>query len=146
MLLIPLLTVLAACSLQVPADPDGTLDRVTGQTLRAGASVQGDLVTLDDGELSGRLVTLVEEFAETLDATVEWTVGGEESLVAQVSDGELDLVVGDLTDETPWSTDVGVTRGHAVPGTEREALVMLVPPGENRFLTELERFLDDEVE
>lgn len=143
--LLPLLALLG-CSLQVPSDPEGTLDRVSGGVLRVGASIEGDLVHEDDGSVSGTEAALVEDFAESIDARVEWTVGGEEHLVEQVKSGDLDLVIGGITDQTPWVEEVGVTRGYpGIPGAEGRSLVMIVPPGENRFLSELERFLDERV-
>lgn len=144
----PLLTtlLLVGCSLQIPTDPEGTLDRVSGDVLRAGASVHGDLVENDDGSVSGSEAELVEEFAESVDAEVEWSIGGEEQLVGKLKTGDLDLVIGGITDESPWAEEVGMTRGYTgIDGAADESLVFLVPPGENRFLSELERFLDEEV-
>lgn len=144
----PLLVLLAlglvGCSLQVPTDPDGTLDRVSGGVLRVGASPQDDLVRAEDGRVTGTEAELVEGFARSIRADVEWTVGGEEHLVGELEEGRLDLVIGGLTDETPWAAKVGVTRAFPdLPESEGRALVMLVPPGENRFLSELERYLDE---
>lgn len=136
---------LTGCGLTVPADPDGTLDRVSGGELRAGASPDGDLVKVDGTDVSGPLPDLVEAFADSLDADVVWTVGSEESLVVALEEGELDLAVGGMTDQTPWLDRVAVTRGFPdLPGVDGDRpTVMFAPLGENRFLGELERFLDD---
>ncbi len=145
--LVVVLVAMAGCSLQIPADPDGTLDTVTRGVLRVGASPQDDLVRAEDGTVSGSEADLVEGFAESLDARVEWTVGGEEHLVGELEKGNLDLVIGGLTDQTPWADKVGMTRAYPnLPEAEGRALVMLVPPGENRFLSELERYLDKETD
>lgn len=138
---------LSGCGLQVPADPDGTLENVTGGVLRVGASPNGDLVQVDDaGAVRGSEAEAVERFADSIDADIEWTVGSEEALVRGLERHQLDLVIAGLTDATPWSEHAGMTRPWAeVPGADgaRHRLVMLVPMGENAFLTELETFLTE---
>ncbi len=137
---------LAGCGLQVPADPNGTLERVSDGTLRAGASPDRSLIEVRGDEVSGAEADVVEAFASSLDARVEWTVGSEEQLVTGLEEGDLDLVVGGITDETPWIDRAGVTRGFAdMPGADGRNVVMLVPLGENRFLSTLETFLDEEL-
>lgn len=136
---------LTACGIQVPSDPQGTLDRVTGGVLHAGASISPDLVVDDGDSLSGSLVDLVEGFARSRDARVDWTVGSEETLVTMLESGALDIAVGGMTDATPWADRVGITRGYPdIPGSHGRPLVALVPLGENRMLTALERYLDEE--
>ncbi|WP_243841935.1 transporter substrate-binding domain-containing protein [Salinibacterium sp. ZJ77] len=145
-LLAALCVALTGCGLQIPADPDGTLDRVSGGTLRVGASPNGEFVRVDDGEVSGSEAELVQAFAESLDARVDWTAGSEEALVRELERGDLDLVIGGLTDATPWTDQAGMSRPYAevtdVTGTTHR-LVMLVPLGENAFLSELETFLTE---
>lgn len=144
--LLLLTLVVAGCSLQMPADPGGTLDDVRSGVLRVGASPEGELVRTDDGSVSGSEAALVKAFAESLDAEIEWTIGSEESLVDMLAHDELDVLIGGITDQTPWSSDVGMTRGYpGIPGSGGKPLVFLVEPGENRFLSELEQFLDQEV-
>lgn len=137
---------LTGCSLSIPADPDGTLDAVRGSTLHVGVTPNGEFTVVDGDEVSGSEVELVERFAERLDADIEWTVGSEEALVRALERREVQLVIGGITDATPWSDRAGMTRpyGEAVgdDGTTHK-LVMLVPMGENAFLTELETFLSE---
>jgi len=130
----------------IPADPDGTLERVTGGVLRVGASPDEGLVTVVGEQVAGSEVELVEAFAAHLNADVQWRVGGEEDLVFDLKEGDLDLVVGGITDKTPWVDSAGVSRAYpGIPGSDGRSIVMLVPLGENRFLGALERFLDAEV-
>ena len=139
------LLVVGACS-AIPRDPDGTLERATGGTLRAGASVSEGLVSDAGGEVSGPLADLVEAFAATIDADVDWTVGSEEDLVDALENGELDVAVGGMTSDTPWIDKVGITRGYsAIPGADGRRIVVFVPLGENAVVSALERFLDEEV-
>lgn len=140
---------LTSCGVSMPTDPNGTLDRVTGGELRVGISPNGDLTQVDDGHYSGLEPELVKRFAEQLDATIDWTVGSEEALVRGLENGSLDLVIAGITEESPWVERASPTRpydevpdGHG--GTHK--LIMLVPMGENAFLSTLERFLDAEGE
>lgn len=141
-----LLATLTGCGLQIPADPDGTLGRATGDVLRVGASPDGALVQERSGEVSGTEAELVDAFAESIDASVEWTLGSEESLVTKLEDGDIDLVIGGMTDATPWFQRAGLTRGYpGIEGSHGRSLVWLVPLGENGFLSAIETFLDQEV-
>lgn len=137
---------LAACGVTIPSDPDGTLDRVRGDELRAGASASGQLVTVEDGEVGGSLAELVEEFAATLDARVEWTTGSEEELVDGLESRDLDLAIGGMTERTPWADRVAVTRAYASVPSSDEPVVLLLPMGENAWQAALETFLDRELE
>jgi ABC-type amino acid transport substrate-binding protein len=138
---------ISGCGVAMPADPDGTLDRVTGGELRVGATPNGDRVTIErSDDPGGADVELVEAFAASIDAEIAWQVGSEEALVRNLESGRLDLVVGGITDETPWIDKAGVTR----PFTEvtdsqgtTHRLVMLTPMGENAFIGALERFLTE---
>lgn len=137
---------LAGCGITIPADPDGTLEAVSGAELRVGTSPDGDLVDVEGGDPTGPVVDLVEGFAADIDARTEWTVASEETLVTMLESGDLDLIAGGITVDTPWVDKAGVTRGYpGIDGAHGRELVMLVPLGENAFLSALERFLDGEV-
>lgn len=149
LLLIAVVLTASGCGLRIPTDPDGTLDDVSGGVLDVGVSPNGDLIRVDGDEPTGEEAETIRAFARSIDAEVSWTVGSEEALVRELENGELDLVAGGLTDQTPWTDSAGVTR----PYTEVTAsdgsifhLVMLVPLGENAFLTRLETFLTERAE
>jgi polar amino acid transport system substrate-binding protein len=135
----------AGCGLTIPADPEKTLERVTGSTIRVGVSPHPPWTDISGaGEPSGTEVDLVREFAGTLPAQVEWVVGGEQSLIAALERGELQLVIGGLTSETPWTEKAAITKPYAEmkdPEGKRKKLVMAAPMGENAFLLALEKFL-----
>ncbi|MDF9717646.1 transporter substrate-binding domain-containing protein [Nocardioides sp. ChNu-153] len=144
-LLVLVTTLLSACGLSIPTDPDGTLDAVRRDgVLRVGASPSPGWVEVGDDDPTGREPELVEDFAHHLGASVEWTVAGEEHLVEMLEKGELDLVVGGLTDQNPWTAEAAPTRPYTEERTAdgTKAHVMLVPMGENAFQSELERWLD----
>lgn len=136
---------MVGCGVSMPADPDGTLERVSGGTLRVGATANGKWVSLGQGqEPRGIEPSLVRSFAATIGATPEWVTGSEQELTKALKEGELDLVVGGFAADTPWVTHAGTTR----PYTESKDAsgktvkhVLLVPLGENAFLLALDRFL-----
>jgi polar amino acid transport system substrate-binding protein len=102
---------LAGCG--IPRDPEGTLERVRGRTLRAGITASAPWTTLEGGRPGGVEVELVERFAEELGARVEWVDGSEADLIAALEMRELDLVVGGLTADTPWQAKAAITRSYA---------------------------------
>jgi hypothetical protein len=136
---------LMGCGTVFPTDPEGTLERVSGGTIRVGASENGNWVSIPpSGDPAGSEPELIRSFAEKLGADVQWTTGTEHVLAESLKHGELDVVIAGLTDQTPWAEHAGLT----IPYTESEdergrahKHVMLVPHGENAFLLELDRFL-----
>lgn len=138
---------LSGCS-RIPADPDGTLEQIeeSGE-LTVGVAVHPPFTTVPGGhdeEPRGSDIELARGFAERLDAEPTWVVGGEEELIAQLEEGEIDLLVGGFTEKNPGLKTVGATRpyGTTEQGGKEVDLVMAVVPGENALLTELERYLD----
>jgi polar amino acid transport system substrate-binding protein len=111
-LLVAVLALLpAGCG--IPRDPEGTLERVRGGTLRAGITASAPWTTLEGGRPGGVEVELVERFAGELGARVEWMDGSEADLIAALEMRELDLVVGGLTADTPWQAGAAITRSYA---------------------------------
>ena len=146
--IVVILTMLVTgCAMTMPADPDGTLDRIDGGVMRVGVTENAPWVLVDDADdPSGSEQALISEFADRFEARVEWTPGSEAALLKALDRGELDIVIGGFLDDTPW-TDLGaVTRPYlqtsGPEGTEKH--VMIVRMGENRLLLELERFLFEE--
>lgn len=150
--LLAVLVGLVGCSGHYPADPDGTLDRVSGGTLRVGISHQPpwtDTVSEGNSEQDpgGIEVHLVEDYANSINAEVEWHAGGEEQLTTMLAERELDMVIGGLSDESPWTSNAALTTSYAESiGVDSSTTkhVMAVQMGENAFMTSLERFLLDQ--
>lgn len=107
----------------MPKDPNQTLDRVRGGTLRAGISANPPWTAINGGKFSGIEVTLIQRFANSLDARVEWTPGTESALLEALSQGTLDIVVAGLTADTPWKRKVALTRDYA----QSEIMVAVLP-------------------
>lgn len=129
----------------IPADPDGTLARVSGGELRVGVTERPPWVQLpESGEPQGIEPELVRRFAAQLGADIRWVDGSEQKLVGDLEHGAVDLVIGGIPADTPWSDRAGLSRSHHSTTDEHgQPLepVMLVPTGENAFLLELDRFL-----
>ncbi|MDO5494973.1 MAG: transporter substrate-binding domain-containing protein [bacterium] len=141
---------LGACGLAIPSDPDGTLTALLERgTLRAGASPRTPWVEVageKEAPPSGSEVELVEAFADHLGVDVAWTVSGESELVEMLDLGQIDVVAGGLTANSPYAEAVALTRPYAestTPEGEVRGHVLAVPVGENAMLSTLERFLDD---
>jgi polar amino acid transport system substrate-binding protein len=107
------LLAVAVAGCGIPRDPESTLDRVRGGTLRAGITASDPWTTLEGGRPGGVEVELVERFARELGARVEWVDGSEADLIAALEVRELDLVVGGLTADTPWQAKAAITRSYA---------------------------------
>lgn len=96
----------------------------------------------DTGEYSGYEVDLIRGFAKHVNAEIEWQQAPESVLAERIKNGEVDVVIGGLTDSSPWSSHMALTRPYA--DIEGEKMVMGTPLGENAFLVELERHLAGE--
>lgn len=140
------LTLVGCTSSGYPADPEGTLDEVSGSTLRVGIVHHPPHVDTSGPAPSGTEVELIEGFADRIDADIEWTVTGEEAVMTAIQDGDLHLGAGGFTTDTPWSTHAAITRSyaeHAAPDGTVTEFVLAAPMGENQFLTTLEAYLDE---
>ena len=140
-LLVGLAVLLSGCgAVRIPADPDGTLDRVRGGVLRVGVSPHEPWTTLAADEPGGIEPDLMRGWAAGLSAQVVWTVGGEQALVQAMERGELDLVLGGITADTPgrtWPRSPSRSPPRTAR-TGRRSTWCWTPMGENAFLAGLE--------
>lgn len=120
------LSIAIAIGCDFPADPEGTLDRVEGGTLRVGVIDDPPWVELRPGrEPQGVEPELVRRFAEEVGAEIEWVEGTESDLAAALGGFQLDILIGGLTRDFPYTDDAAMTRPYV--DTEVE---IGVPPGE----------------
>jgi polar amino acid transport system substrate-binding protein len=109
--LLAVLACLALGACQYPRDPEGTLDRVRGGTLRVGVSPAEPWVVLEGNrQPAGVEVALVEEFARTIDAEVKWVEGSESELMEALDGRQLDIVIAGLTRRSVWMHSAALTR------------------------------------
>ena len=101
----------AASGCDIPRDPEGTLQRVRGGTIRVGVAEHDPWVVIDaTGEpTDGVEVDLVEEFAASIDADIEWIDDETEELIAGLHTHSLDLVIAGLNSKSPFSKDATFT-------------------------------------
>jgi polar amino acid transport system substrate-binding protein len=102
--------VVLAAGCGIPRDPEGTLDRVEGGTMRVGIIEHAPWTVLADDGPAGVEVDLVEGFARTIDAEIQWFEGSQAELLTSLEDRELDLVVGGLADDDAWAQRVTFTQ------------------------------------
>lgn len=136
----------AGCSEpEFPKDPEGTLLRAMGGELRVGVSPnEPHTAVADDGSVSGTEVEIIEAYAASIDAEVVWVDGAESTLMEQLKQGQLDVVVGGLASDTPWKTHAALTRPYdevTSPQGKKQKLVLAAGMGENALLSSIERFL-----
>lgn len=131
-----------------PRDPEGTLIRATGGELRVGISENPPHTKVaDDGSVSGGEVDIIEAYATSIDAEIVWTAGAESSLMEQMKLGHLDLVIGGLASDSPWTTHAALSRPYAEvtrSDGKPDRLVVAVLMGENALQSNLERFFISE--
>lgn len=142
------LLIATGCLGQFPADAQGTLDRAMGGVLRVGISENPPFTQVDaDGAVSGDEVDLITEYAASIDAEIDWAPGAESVLADAMGAGELDVVIGGLTSDSPWTSDIALTRPYTeteAPGGSAKKVVIGVQPGENALMVDLELFLAQE--
>jgi ABC-type amino acid transport substrate-binding protein len=134
-----LLALCASCGM--PHDPEGSLERIRGRTLRVGVSAAPPWV-VEDTEPRGIEPELARQFADRLDAEVEWVQAPESRLAELLDQGRIHLAIAGYDDNTPWTTHGGMTQPYVKWNGKRH--VMLTQPGENRLLLELDRFLQSQ--
>jgi polar amino acid transport system substrate-binding protein len=100
---------LAAPACDAPRDPEGTLERATGGTIRVGVSANEPWVVLGSREPSGVEAELVRLFAEDLGAEIEWVDGTVDDLAAALHVREIDLLVAGLASTSGISSEAALT-------------------------------------
>jgi len=111
-------------SCQFPRDPDGTLDRATGGTIRVGVGQRMPWAGWEGDRPVGVEVELVSGLADRLHARIEWSRGSDEELLEALQKRALDLVAAGLDDRSAWKTKVSFTRFFF-----RTRTVLAVAPG-----------------
>lgn len=100
---------LTATACGAPRDPEGTLERATGGTIRVGVSANEPWVVVGPGEPSGVEAELVRLFAEDLGAEVEWVEGTVDDLAAALHVREIDLLIAGLASTSGVASEGALT-------------------------------------
>jgi polar amino acid transport system substrate-binding protein len=124
----------------LPRDPKKTLRQLQSRPIRVGLVENPPWVVRSSGEPSGVEVDLIRNFASELGTTAEWHWGGEQKQLEALEYYQLDIVLGGLTDQTPWRKYVALTSPY-FEDSEKLKHVIAVPPGENALVKRLDEFL-----
>lgn len=109
-LLAALVVIVATTSCEIPRDPEMTLERAAGGTVRVGITHSPPWVSLSGEEPDGGVeVVLVEDFARSIGAEIEWITGSEEELLSALEVRQLDLAIGGFSSTNPWGAKVTFT-------------------------------------
>ena len=113
----------AGCGL--PHDAGGTLAHVRDGVLKVGVTENPPWTVVPDrGDPQGAEVQLVQRLARQLGARVEWHPGSESTVMAALKDRVLDLVIGGLESDAPWTEQAALTRQYVTVRT-----LVAAPPG-----------------
>jgi membrane-bound lytic murein transglycosylase MltF len=135
--------IVAACE-PFPRDPAGTLLAVhSSGVLNVGVINHPPWATCHEDQTGGIEFELAAGFATALDVKPEWRCMAEATAIRRLENGELDLVIGGLTSDSPRRHQSGFTRPYLITPEDPHAKehVLAVRRGENGFLVALERYL-----
>ena len=92
----------SACD-AIPADPDGTLERVRGER-----RFKVGLIASHEPP-PGAALDLLRRVARATDARPAVEHGPAEALLTRLEEGSLDLVLGEFAEPSPWAAKVTLT-------------------------------------
>lgn len=125
MIRIVLLLSLVTSACELPRDPNRTLENIqASKRIRVGVMHAPPWANVQQDPPHGVEVQLVEELARELGAEVRWMPAAEGALFPALERDALDLVVGGVTQSTPWRSRLGLTRPYYT-----SELTVGVPPG-----------------
>ncbi|WP_022682822.1 hypothetical protein [Sphingobium bisphenolivorans] len=132
--LIGLLLLLAGCD-ALPRDPADTSKRIESSRRFSVGLVDPDLRT------DARLSALIRNIEQRTGARAEWRPGSGEALLTQLKAGELDLALGRLSRESPWTSEVALGPPLETSGSREEPIELkaAMRNGENRWIMTVER-------
>jgi hypothetical protein len=133
-----MLCALAACG-PYPRDVDATLSDIEGtQVIRVGFA---DLRASDLASAQG----FVARVEDATGARARVDTAPAETQLARLEDGQLDLVIGEFADDTPWGTEFAILEplGWRQVGARRLGLSPVAANGENRWIALLEKAVRD---
>ncbi len=117
----------------IPADPDGTLDRVRAERrLRVGIIASSAAPLAPD-----RARDLLARLSRATGARPELEQGPAEPLLTRLEEGGLDLVVGEFARKSPWAAQVTLTDPIAANGPT--ILAAAARHGENAWIALVHR-------
>jgi membrane-bound lytic murein transglycosylase MltF len=129
--LLPLIFI--SCSF--PKDSKDSYAKAKQEGLRVGIVNNPPFTTYHEGIASGSEVEILEEFAEKEGLKVHYVYGSESTLIKQLEDYDLHLIIGGFDKKTEWKKKAGLTTRY------NDKNVFLIAKGENELLYRLETVL-----
>lgn len=139
LLILLVIQVFSSCE-DYPRDTYDTYEEVKDGVLLVGYTENSPWVYSTSNGLDGIEVKIIENFARSVNAEIEWVEMNEQSLLENLEHRNLHLVISGLTKESPWMKRIAVTGTYLEHDGRKH--VIAVPPGEQKFLLELETFLN----
>ena len=135
---LPFLLALAACA-NYPRDIEGTSEHVAAQH-RFRVGVVAGPATFPD-----RREAFLAALERKTGARASLFTGSAEPLLLALDRGELDLVIGELSKDTPWVADVAVIEPLATRHVAGDAITLspIARNGESRWVMTLEEVVRD---
>lgn len=96
-----LMTALLSSACQFPRDTHGTLDKVQDGVLKVGVTENPPWVIRTESGAEGVEAEIILVFADSLNAEVEWHWGTETELLQALSQHQIHVVMGGLTQQSP---------------------------------------------
>jgi polar amino acid transport system substrate-binding protein len=95
------LAALISASCDFPHDPRGTLDKVQNGTMRVGIVNHDPWTRMEEGRASGVEVELLRDFAGEVETEIAFVQGTVPELLEAARLGEVDVVAGGFTSNSP---------------------------------------------
>ena len=100
--------IVSACG-NFPKDPNHSFKTARATGLRVGVVNNPPWAYLHDGIAAGSEAEIIKAFAEKHDMQVEWVAGPEHALILGLEESELHVVIGGITEDSPFKDVVGLT-------------------------------------
>ena len=128
MVVVALVVAVALSACQFPRDPDGTLDRAAGGTIRVGVGQRMPWAGWEGDRPVGAEVELVTAMAQHLHARLEWSRGSDDELLRALEERGLDVVAAGLQAKSAWASKVSFTRSLLTTRTVVAVTPEVAPP------------------
>lgn len=128
-----ILILLTSCSF--PKDSKDSFAKAKQQGLKVGIADNPPFAMYENGAASGTETALIEEFAGKEGLKVHYVYASESTLVKQLEEYKLHLIIGGFEKNTVWKDKAGLSIRY------NDRNVLLVAKGENELLYRLESVL-----
>ncbi|HET8855269.1 MAG TPA: transporter substrate-binding domain-containing protein [Salinimicrobium sp.] len=137
--LLTCLLLISSCE-NYPRDTYNTSEEIKNGSLMVGYAPNPPWVRVSEsGEPEGIEVEIIEGFAETINSEIRWISKSEQSLLNDLENRNLSIVISGMKSKSPWNGKIGVTNSYLNHRNHKH--VIAIPAGEHRLLFKLNEFL-----